>query len=660
MKALAAGQQRSKDAFVLFRNECRRVWERTDRLFALLMCIQWLAAIAAALLISPTTWSGSVASVHPHVIAAIYLGGLVTIPPVLLACMRPGMMYTRHTIAACQMLMSGLLIHISGGQIETHFHVFGSLAFLSFYADWPVLVTATLTILLDHGWMAYFYPVSLFGTAIHSNLRFVEHVLWVVFCDIFLITSCLRSVAGLKASAKREADQEVLLHQAYHDALTGLGNRLSMQEVLTELLSRTNMRATTFTLLTIDLDRFKEVNDTLGHQVGDAVLAEVAARLRRLIRSHDTLARMGGDEFALVLPQCSAAADARCIGMRVVECLGQAMYYGVHTINIGASVGICLYPEGGSNMIELFHHADLALYKAKKNGRNGVYVFDSKMRDETLLQMSLEHRLRAAVMEEKLEVHYQPLVNTQGALLGFEALLRWNDEVHGYVSPAQFIPLAEKSSLIIHLGNWVLKQACSQAAQWHNAGNKIVKISVNVSAVQLAHPNFVATVCNILGETGLPPELLDLELTESVIVGDHNNTFSTLNLLRKLGIQLSIDDFGTGYSSFSYLRNLPVHRLKIDRSFITDIESSNEARLLIQGMIDMARSLQLCVVAEGVENAAQLAILAEAGCDVIQGFYISKAVPGAAANRLMANKKSLLSGGAETMRSPIVFEPIAR
>lgn len=639
MKALSVMQERSKDAVVLFRNERRRICERTDRLIAFIMCIQWPAAVLAAFWVSPGMCTHSGEGAHPHLTTAIFLGGFITVLPVALACLRPGAKYTRHIIAACQMMMSSLLIHISGGQIETHFHVFGSLAFLSFYLDWPVLLTATLVILLIHGWMALYHPMSLFGTAMHAHWRCLEHILWVVFCDVFLVTSCLRSVAGLKAAAKREADQEVLLHQAYHDALTGLGNRLRIQEVLADLLNQAPMSKTSFTLLTIDLDRFKEVNDTLGHQVGDAVLTEVATRLRRQLRDQDTLARMGGDEFALVLPQCSNAAHAESIGARIVDCLNQPMHYETHTISIGASVGICLYPDAGTNIADLFHHADLALYKVKKNGRNGYHLFDSSMREETLLQMSLEHRLRTAIKEEKFEVHYQPLVNTQGVLLGFEALLRWNDEVHGQVSPADFIPLAEKTSLIIPLGKWVLKQACSQAAIWHQAGNKVVKMSVNVSAVQLSHHDFVSTVCNTLKETGLPPEWLDLELTESVLVHDHENTLSTLDLLRKVGVQLSIDDFGTGYSSFSYLRNLPVHRLKIDRSFVTDIHSSPEARLLIQGMIDMARSLHLSVVAEGVESADQLAILAEAGCDEIQGFYISRAVPKAAANCLIANSR---------------------
>lgn len=658
MSSTVALEQRSKDARILFRKEHGRICERTDRLIAFIMCLQWPAAIASAVWMSPSRMAGNEMAPHPHLLAAIYLGGLITLPPVALALLRPGMISTRHILAACQMLMSGLLIHISGGHLETHFHVFGSLAFLAFYLDWPVLVTATLVTLLNHGLMGYFMPISLFGTALDAAWRFAEHILWVIFCDVFLVTSCVRSIAGLKASATREADQEVLLQQAYHDALTGLGNRLCMQEVLTKLLSRSPMQSTSFTFLSIDLDGFREVNDSLGRQAGDAVLTEVATRLRGEIRTHDTLVRIGGDEFALVLPQCCEAADAESISARIVACLGQPIYYESHTIKIGASVGICLYPEAGTNIADLFHHADLALYKARESGRGGYHLFDRSMRDEVLLQMSLEHRLRTAVEDETLEVHYQPLVSTLGALLGFEALLRWNDAVHGFVSPATFIPLAEKTALIIPLGRWVLRQACLQAAQWHRSGNRLVKISVNVSAVQLADADFVTMVCATLRETDLPPELLDLELTESILIKDHQNTLLTLGLLRNLGVQLSIDDFGTGYSSLSYLRNLPVNRLKIDRCFVADIESSTDARVLIEGMIDMARSLHLRVVAEGVETAGQMAILADAGCDEIQGYYISKAIRPDAATRLVVNSQTLARGAAPS-RNLAFLEPLA-
>lgn len=602
------------------------------------MCVQWPGAIVASLLLGARTWNGSSAAIHPHVLAAAYVGGLVTILPVFLAFLRPGRRSTRHTIAACQMLMSALLIHITGGRIETHFHVFGSLAFLAFYLDWTVLVTATAVTLLDHGVMSYFAPQSIFGTASASNWRFVEHVLWVVFCDCFLITSCVQSLRSLWAAAERETNQDVLIFQAYHDALTGLGNRLMVQKNLNAMLSRPKDKQQGFALVCIDLDRFKEVNDTLGHQFGDLVLSETSARLQALIRKDDTLVRMGGDEFSLILNECADVAIAERIAARIIESLNRPFQSGDNTARIGASVGICLFPDAAKGIEELFHHADLALYKAKNNGRNNYFVFDEAMRAETLHQMTLEHRFRTAVHEELFEIHYQPIVNAGERLLGFEALLRWNDPVLGRITPDVFIPLAEKTGLIVALGKWVLKQACRQAARWHTPENRQVKVSVNVSSIQLVQKDFVTTVMIALKEAGLAAELLDLELTETVLVDDNGQARETLELLRRFGVNISIDDFGTGYSSLSYLRDLPIHRLKIDRSFVKDITTSKDARALVEGMIDMAHNLKLSVVAEGVETHEQMKILGAAGCDEIQGFHISKAMSASDAVSFMAEE----------------------
>ncbi|RXH54801.1 putative bifunctional diguanylate cyclase/phosphodiesterase [Granulicella sibirica] len=634
-----AARNASAEVRAIFEREHERICMRSDKLIACLMLLQWPGAVLASFLISPTTWVGGQSRIHPHVIAAIALGGLITILPVTLAIFAPGKIYTRHIIAACQMLMSGLLIHVTGGRIETHFHVFGSLAFLCFYLDWPVLITATLTTLVNHLAMGYYEPIAIFGTAAGSHGRMLEHVLWVVFCDTFMITSCVQTLRGLWVTSHREAEQDVLLYQAYHDALTGLGNRLLIQKKLSVLLDDPSRKGSRFALLSIDLDRFKEVNDTLGHQAGDALLIQVSTRLQGLLRKDDVLARMGGDEFALLIDDCQSQTVAESVAARMIGCITTPFDLGQHEARIGASIGICLHPQEGLEAKDLFHHADLALYKVKNSGRNSFLVFDEKMRAETTLQMSLEHNLRTAVHEQLMEVYYQPIVDAMGLVLGFEALLRWHDSVHGQVSPAQFIPIAERNGLIVPLGNWVLAQACAQAAEWRRQGNKLSKMSVNVSSAQLSHDKFVGVVLATLKETGLPPELLDLELTEGVMIENHGQTQQTLELLRKFGVRLSIDDFGTGYSSLSYLRELPVHTLKIDRAFVTDIEHSIEARTLVEGMIDMARSLNLRIVAEGVENRQQMDILIAAGCDQIQGFHISKAVPAEAAGRLMAVKE---------------------
>jgi diguanylate cyclase (GGDEF)-like protein len=610
------------------------ICERTDKLFALLMCVQWPAAVLAAILVSPETWTGALHQVHPHLISAIYLGGLITIFPVFLAIYRPGTVSTRHTIAACQMLMSALLIHVTGGRIETHFHVFGSLAFLAFYMDWPVVMTATAVTLVDHVAMDWYAPASIFGTQLGSQERLLEHVLWVVFFDIFLVTSCVQSLRALRKVAMKEADQEILLYQAYHDSLTGLGNRLQIQKTMTDMLMDGKRQKQIFALMSIDLDKFKEVNDTLGHQVGDQVLTQASERLQEHIRKSDTLVRMGGDEFSIVLDECADISVAVRIGERIVASMRKPFFCSGHVVWVGCSIGICQHERQGFVSADLFHHADLALYKAKNNGRNCVAVFDEAMRAETLRLMSLEHKLRQAVVEKTMQLHYQPIVNPNGELLGFEALLRWHDPQHGNVSPGEFIPMAERTGLILPLGRWVLEQACRQGAAWERTG-RAVRMSVNVSSLQLADEGFVTTVLGALKESGLTPGLLDLELTEGTLIRNHGQTMKTLDFLRTFGVKLSIDDFGTGYSSLSYLRELPVHTLKIDRAFMADIVHSAEARALVEGMVEMAHSLHLRVVAEGVETAEQMEILRLAGCDEIQGFHISKAVPAADANLLM-------------------------
>ena len=633
-----SGPRKSFESERILEENKHQLFHRTDRLIASLICLQWPAAIFAALMLAPRTWNGSISHIHPHLVLAVYLGGLFSIPPVLLAFLRPGETYTRHITAACQMLMSGLLIHISGGRLETHFHVFGSLTFLAFYLDWTVLVTATLVTLADHAVMGYFAPAAIFGTSTASGERLLEHVLWVLFFDAFLITSCVQSLKVLRAVARREADQDVLLYHAYHDALTGLGNRLQIQKTLNELRLDRRKDRELFALIAVDLDRFKEVNDTLGHEVGDKVLKQASQRLQEQIRKTDLLVRMGGDEFAIVLNDGVTLKLAEGIASRIIDGMNKPFLCDGHAVRLGASLGICLREKECSADADLFQHADLALYKAKNNGRNNFVVFDELMRAETLRLMSLENRLRAAVIEKSLQIHYQPIVNSDGEMLGFEALLRWSDHLHGSVSPADFIPMAERTGLIIPLGKWVLQEACLQASLWLSSGRRLEKMSVNVSSLQLAHSEFIATVLSALKESGLPPHKLDLELTESTLIKNHGQTFKTLEFLRKFGVKLSIDDFGTGYSSLSYLRELPVHTLKIDRAFMQDIVESTEARLLVEGMVEMAHSLHLKVVGEGVETQQQMDILTKVGCDEIQGFLISRAVPADQARQMLSSR----------------------
>ena len=622
------------EAGLMFRSEYKRICQRTDRMIAALMCLQWPGAIIAAVVIA----SHPTSCVPSNIMAAIFCGGAIALCTILLAAFCPGERYTRHIIAACQMGMSGLLIQISGGHIETHFHVFGSLAFLALYLDWQVLATATIVTLVDHSLVGIYWPQAMFGMAMGQHFRIIEHALWVLFCVVFLMISSRQRLSALRILMEREATQEALLHQAYHDSLTGLGNRLQLQTSMQEAWQKTADQGTPFALMTIALDHFKETNDLLGRPIGDALLIEASRRLQGQMRAGDTLVRLGGDEFAVVLGNCLSTNIAEVVATRIISCFKEAFTCVGQTVRLGASIGISHCSDASISVEDLLHHAELALYKVKNTGCNRHLVFDEQMRAETLFEMSMEHRLRVAIREGSMRVHYQPLVNAHGLLLGFEALVRWKDAVHGDIPPNRFIPVAERTGMIIPLGEWVLRQACKQAAAWHQAGHSIVKMSVNVSSVQIAQESFVATVMSVLEETGLRPEFLDLELTESVLIENHGEILKRLAALRRAGVRLSIDDFGTGYSSFSYLRDLPVHTLKIDRSFVSSIEESAETRRLIEGMIQMAHSLHLKTVAEGVENEKQLEILALAECDVIQGFHISKALPADAAGQLMSDR----------------------
>jgi diguanylate cyclase (GGDEF)-like protein len=617
----------SSQATKLYLAEYHQMSGKTDRLIACIMGLQYAGAIIASLVIGGQA-EGGIAARHPDLLPACLFGGLLTFYPIYLAIVTPGKRATRHLIAAFQMLMSGLLIYISGGRIETHFHIFGSIALLSLYLDWEVLVTATVTTLLDHTLMGYFMPACLFGASKVDYSRIVEHVLWVLVFDVFLIIACVQSQKRLKTVAKREADQ---VYQAYHDALTGLGNRLLLQKHMEEAACRQS----SYIFMGLDLDKFKEVNDTMGHNTGDQLLSQASKRMAAEIRETDYLIRMGGDEFALIISACDDVNLAKDIAGRILKTLHRPFLYDGQSIQIGASIGIYPNLNAATATKDVLHNADLALYKAKHSGRNNYLIFDWHMEAQTLRDMSLEHRLREAVASKSLHLHYQPIVSTKGILLGFEALLRWDDAIHGSVSPTDFIPIAERCGIIMSLGGWVLQRACMQAAEWYRAGNKPVKMSVNVSSIQLTSDDFVSTVLRALKDSGLPAHLLDLELTESTLIQNHGETLKVLELLDKFGVRLSIDDFGTGYSSLSYLKDLPVHTLKIDRAFIKDIVQSMESRLLIEGMINMAHTLKLRVVAEGVETRDQLDVLVLAGCDEIQGFHISHAVSSEEADELI-------------------------
>jgi diguanylate cyclase (GGDEF)-like protein len=443
----------------------------------------------------------------------------------------------------------------------------------------------------------------------------------------------LRSAELAQMNLELTAAQRRLSYRATHDALTGLANRAHFQAELERALD--TAAAEPFGVLFLDLDRFKHVNDTLGHDVGDALLCEVARRLRRVVRRGDLVARMGGDEFTVILRELRSAPDAERIARKILNRLAQTFEVGGHTLHVTASIGVAVAPQDGHDVTTLQKHADIAMYRAKQGGKNGVRTFQPTMGSETAERVDVERDLREALSRQELTLHYQPLYAAPaGTVTGFEALVRWNHPTQGLLPPGKFIGVAEDSGLIVPLGAWVLGEACRQAAAWQAHGP--VSISVNVSPLQFDQPDFLGTVKEALQSSGLDPHQLILELTESVVIRHPESAVAQLQELRALGIRIALDDFGTGQSSLSLLRRLPIDILKIDRSFVQDDGGTLEsAQVMVGVMVTLAHSFRMAVVAEGVETEGQLALVRALGCDGMQGYLLARPLSAEAARALL-------------------------
>jgi diguanylate cyclase (GGDEF)-like protein len=423
---------------------------------------------------------------------------------------------------------------------------------------------------------------------------------------------------------RQEAEKQVQF-LAYYDALTGLPNRALLRDRMTVAMAGARRRREKIAVLFLDLDNFKMVNDSLGHPVGDLLLKEVASRLRAQVREQDTVARLGGDEFVIVLTTVGRDADSAITAERIVSEMARTFSIQGHELDVTCSLGISLFPDHAADIDALLQSADVAMYSAKQSGRNCFHYFTPEMNAQATQRLTLENGLRHALERNELFLMYQPQVDMQtGNIIGSEALLRWQHPELGLVPPDKFIPLAESSGAIIAIGEWVLKQACAQAQQWLSQGLPPVPVSVNVSPVQFRQRGFAQFVKNTLQETALAPHLLELELTEGLILSSAEVARTVLQDLREMGIRLSIDDFGTGYSNLSYLRQFPVYKLKIDRSFVQDLATNSDDAAITGTIISMARSLNLKVIAEGVETEEQMSFLRTHHCDEFQGYYFSK------------------------------------
>ena len=434
-----------------------------------------------------------------------------------------------------------------------------------------------------------------------------------------------------------------MAHLAHHDFLTDLPNRMLLSDRVANAIALARRHGKQCAVLFLDLDRFKHINDSLGHPIGDQLLQSVAQRLVACVRGSDTVSRQGGDEFVVLLSEIEHAEDAALSAEKILLALAAPHSIAENELHITASIGISIYPEDGQDAETLIRCADTAMYHAKDKGRNNYQFFTEDMNVRAVERQFLEGSLRRALERQEFVLHYQPKINLQtGAITGVEALIRWRHPERGLIPPAQFVPIAEDCGLIVPIGRWVLREACRQAQAWIDAGLPPMPVAVNISALEFQSKDFLDGVRAILKETRLNPRYLELELTESVLMQDAESTAPALIALKAIGVRLAIDDFGTGYSSLSYLRQFPIDTLKIDQSFVREITAGSLDDTIVSAMISMGRTLKQRVVAEGVETAEQFAFLRRQHCDEGQGYHFSRPVSAEEFVTLLKTKQELI------------------
>ncbi len=452
-----------------------------------------------------------------------------------------------------------------------------------------------------------------------------EHILQLQQANEHLVVATIKAH---ELTDQIQAARDQMDYTAQHDALTGLPNRLLLQDRLGQAIEAARRQERPLAVMFLDLDRFKYVNDSLGHAIGDLLLQSVARRLKGGLRHSDTISRQGGDEFVVLLPNIEHAEDAALSADKILAALTPPHRIGEHEFHISVSIGISIYPDDGQDTEILLKSADAAMYYAKENGRNAYKFFEPEMNARVVQRQSIETDLRRALERQEFVLHYQPVIHLlSGKTVGVEALIRWQHPERGILLPDEFVPIAEECGLILPIGRWVLREACSQAQAWIQAGFPAITVAINTSAFEFRGKNFVENIRAILAETGLAPHLLELEMTETVLMSDSASTNAVLNALVDIGIKLAIDDFGTGYSSLTYLRQYPVDALKIDQSFVRQMTSSTDSTSIVDAVINLGINLKKRTVAEGIETAEQHALLLALHCDEGQGYYFSPPVP---------------------------------
>jgi diguanylate cyclase (GGDEF)-like protein/PAS domain S-box-containing protein len=486
------------------------------------------------------------------------------------------------------------------------------------------------------------------ATSLHRNYRKDGRVIW---CEWY--NSSLRDEDGNILSilslaqdvTTRVLAEERLVHQATHDSLTGLPNRTLLQDRLRQAISRARRGGYRVATMFIDLDRFKDVNDTLGHSIGDELLREIATRLARVVRDSDLLVRLSGDEFMVVLEQVTDLESPRIVANKLLDEIRQPSRIEGHDIHVSASVGISLFPDDADDVETLLKNADMAMYRAKELGKNAFQVFSSDLAEYGTAMRLLENALRSAVVRGEFELHYQPKVDMRsGHITGAEALLRWHHPTRGMVAPGEFMNLAEETGLIHEIGDWVIGAALAQVQKWHAAGFTQLRVAVNLAAGQFSATNLAERVRESLQREGCPPQAIEVEITETSMLRDPQGVGETLAELREMGLRVAIDDFGTGYSSLSHLKRFPIDTLKIDKTFVADILTDKDDTAIVSAVIAMARALDIEVIAEGVETEAQRDLLARMGCDAYQGYLFSRPLPAAEFEALMLRSSLPVNG----------------
>jgi diguanylate cyclase (GGDEF)-like protein/PAS domain S-box-containing protein len=455
-----------------------------------------------------------------------------------------------------------------------------------------------------------------------------------IFAEWLTVTSLrgddghITKYAAIFNDITEKKTEEFIWYQANYDALTGLPNRRLFHDRLEQDLKKAHRAGLSVALLFIDLDRFKNINDTLGHEAGDRVLKEVAERLLGCLRASDTVGRLGGDEFVVLLEELPQPLHVAAVAQKILAAVAKPYMLEAQEFHLTASIGISTYPADSDNMQSLLKNADIAMYRAKEQGKNNYQYYSAQMYVHSLERLELDSDLRRALERKEFLLHYQPRIDiVSGRITGMEALVRWQHPTKGLIPPMQFIPLAEETGLIVPIGEWVLKTACARNKSWQEQGLPPLRIAVNLSARQFAHENLLQDVSRVLDETGLNPAALEFEITESMVMHNPEHAVNLLTRLKAMGIHLAIDDFGTGYSSLSYLKRFPLDSVKIDRSFIRDLPGDADDAAITRAIIAMAHSLRLEVIAEGVETEEQLHFLRDHGCDEMQGYYFSEPVP---------------------------------